>query len=130
MRRSIRFVVGLLTWLATGAACGGSSAPTSPSSPTATTPRITIGADGVVTPRELVVSPGTRVLFVNEHSRPHDMSSDLHPDHLECPPINQAGYLSPGQQRETGNLVAVRTCGFHDHDNPTDGRLQGRIIIR
>ena len=58
------------------------------------------------------------------------MSSDFHPDHQECPAINQAGLLSPGQSRETGNLVTVRTCGFHDHDNPTDLRLPGRIVIK
>jgi hypothetical protein len=58
------------------------------------------------------------------------MTSDEHPDHLECPPINDAGLLQPGQSRETGNLTTVRTCGFHDHDNFTDTRLQGNIIIR
>jgi plastocyanin len=81
-------------------------------------------------PREVSVPPGTRVLFVNSDSRPHNMTSDFHPDHQECPPINQVGLLQPGQSRETGNLTTVRTCGFHDHDNPNVISLQGRIIIR
>ena len=37
----------------------------------------------------------------------------------------ERGYL-----RETGNLVTVRTCGFHDHGNPSSTSLQGRIIVR
>lgn len=76
------------------------------------------------------MSPGTRVLFVNSHSRRHDMTSDPHPDHLDCPELNQVGLLNPGQSRESGNLVAVRTCGFHDHDEPNNTNLRGRIVIR
>ena len=113
---------------ALAASCGGGS-PTAP--PPATNPfRITITPAGVVSPAELVVPPGTRVLFINEHSRPHDMTSDDHPDHLECPAINSVGLLNPGQSRETGNLVVVRTCGFHDHINPDTAQLKGRIVIR
>jgi plastocyanin len=76
------------------------------------------------------VALGTRVRFVNNDSRPHNMASDPHPTHTDCPAINQVGLLQPGQIRETGNLVEVRTCGFHDHDNPTSQTLQGSITIR
>ena len=89
-----------------------------------------IDSNGAVTPSELVVAPGTRVLFINNHNRRHDMSSDPHPEHTDCPEIDQVGVLNPGQQRETGNLNTVRTCGFHDHDLPEDGRLRERIVIR
>jgi hypothetical protein len=58
------------------------------------------------------------------------MTSDPHPDHTDCPEINQVGLLSPGQSRETGNLVTVRTCGFHDHDNPSAQSLTGQIIVQ
>jgi plastocyanin len=110
-------------------ACGG-SAPSSPTPPPVTNPNvITIGSNGVVTPKDLTVAPGARVLFVNSHSRRHDMTSDDHPDHMECPAINQVGLLNPGQQRESGNLITVRTCGFHDHEDPGNGDLQGRIIV-
>jgi len=70
------------------------------------------------------------VTFVNNDTVSHDMSSDPHPDHTDCPAINQAGFLRPGQRRESGNLNEVRTCGFHDHDDPTNRRLQGTITIR
>ncbi len=79
---------------------------------------------------------GSRVLFVNNDSQRHDMACDPHPDHNdpECSAINNVGALNPGQSRETGNLVVVRTCGFHDHDIPPPtqaaGNLwTGRIIV-
>lgn len=112
------------------AACGGSSS-VSPSPPPSSNPyTITINASGIVTPAEIVVPPGTRVLFVNADSRRHNMTSDPHPDHTDCPEINQVGALNPGTSRETGNLNAVRTCGFHDHDEPGNNNLKGRIVVR
>jgi hypothetical protein len=112
------------------AACGGGSAgPAAPASPDNPN-RITITAAGVANPTELIVAPGARVLFVNNHSQRHHMSSDPHPEHTDCPAIDQVGVLATGQTRETGNLVAVRTCGFHDHENPDNSALRGRIVIR
>jgi plastocyanin len=109
--------------------CGGS--PSSPSTNPPPNPNvITITPSGVVSPREITVAAGSRVLFVNQDSRRHDMTSDDHPDHLECPAINQVGLLNPSQSRETGNLNAVRTCGFHDHENPDNNGLKGNIIVR
>jgi plastocyanin len=130
MTRSV--AAGLVTAaaLAAAMACGGgSSSPSSPSPPPSGGPTITITAQGA-SPRQLTVPPGTRVRFVNNDTRSHNMTSDPHPEHTDCPEINQAGFLQPGQSRETGNLVTVRTCGFHDHDNPTNQNLQGEIIIR
>lgn len=110
------------------ASCGGSS-PSSPAPPPQTGPTITISSSGVVSPKELTVSPGARVWFMNNDSRRHDMASDPHPDHMDCPEIN-VGLLNTGQGRETRNLNEIRTCGFHDHDNPDNTDLQGRITIR
>ena len=111
-------------------ACGGGSSTPGPS-PTPSNPnRITIGANGVVSPTELVVAPGSRVLFINNDSRRHDMTSDPHPDHTDCQEINQVGLVAVGQSRESGNLVAVGICGYHDHENPDDNRLKGRIVVR
>ena len=107
----------------------GCGSPSSPSSGGTTT--ITITAAGV-SATQITVSPGTRVLFVNNDSRSHNMTSDPHPEHNDCPEINTVGLLQPNQSRETGNLVTVRTCGFHDHDDPPPGgnRWTGRITIR
>lgn len=113
------------------AACGGGGGGTPPTpNPPATNPfTFTITSAGV-TPKELTVSPGTRVLFVNNDTRRHDMGSDPHPEHSDCPEINSVGVLNAGQSRETANLNAARTCGFHDHDLPDNNNLKGRIIIR
>ena len=123
------------------AGCGGGSTPTNPSpspspSPTPTPSpgggggsTITITSSGV-SPNSVTVSPGTRVTFVNNDSRPHDVASNPHPEHTDCLEINQVGFLSPGQSRQTGNLNTVRTCGFHDHDQPTNTSLQGSIVIQ
>ena len=134
---------------ATAIACGGgsSSTPTSPTPPVTTTPTppttpttptgpnpttatITIGTDGRVTPASVTIAPGGRVTMINNHNQPHDMSSDPHPEHSQCPEINQIGFLTAGQSRTSGNFNTVRTCGFHDHNLPDNTGLQGRIIIQ
>ena len=107
--------------------CGGSASPTNPT-PVATN-TITITAAGT-SPKNVQVALGTRVLFVNSDSRAHTMNSDPHPEHTDCPELNQVGFLTPGQTRETGNLVIARSCGYHDHDNPSTTTLQGTITIK
>jgi plastocyanin len=89
---------------------------------------ITITATGV-SPSSVTVSAGQRVTFVNNDSRPHDMASDPHPEHTQCPAIN-VGFLSAGQSGTTQNLNTVRTCGFHDHNQPDVTSLQGTIRIQ
>jgi plastocyanin len=119
--------VALLMPLLAGCGSGGPSTPT----PTPNNPnQVVIAPGGTVTPVEMVVSPGSRVLFVNNDSRRHDMVSDPHPEHTLCPEINAVGVLQPGQSRETGNLVVTRTCTYHDHENPDTAGLKGRIVIR
>ena len=111
--------------------CGGSDGSSNPpTNPTTNPYTVTISGSGIVGPKELTVPPGSRVLFVNSHSRRHDMTSDPHPDHLDCPELNQVGVLNAGQSRESGNLVTVRTCGFHDHDDANNVNLRGSIIVR
>ena len=130
----------------TAAACGGgggggtTSTPTSPTTTTTTTTTtsstptdsatITIGADGRVTPATVTITRGGRVTMINNHNRAHDMSSDPHPEHTTCPELNQWGFLQAGQQRTSGNLNTARTCGFHDHNEPTNTGLIGSVIIQ
>ncbi len=135
--------------LATTAACGGGGGgtPSGPSGGTSgggtsgggtggggtggatSSATITIGSNGVVSPSTVTITQGGRVTFVNNDSRSHDMSSDPHPSHEDCPPLEQVGFLSPGQSKTSGNLNTVRVCGFHDHNLPTVTGLQGRITI-
>ncbi|HVL67580.1 MAG TPA: hypothetical protein VM364_09980 [Vicinamibacterales bacterium] len=112
-----------------GGGYGGSGTPTTPTPPSPSQPTFTITTSGI-SPRELTVTQGTRVLFVNNDTRRRNMTSDPHPEHTDCPEINTVGLLNVGQSRETGNLNTVRTCGFHDHDDPDNANVKGRIIIR
>jgi plastocyanin len=127
---SYRALALVLTALAV--ACGGS--PTEPSDGGGgggggSTTTITITAAGV-SPREITVPAGTRVTFINNDSRNHEMNSDPHPFHGDCPPIDDVGFLAPGQTKLTGNLNVVRRCGFHDHNAPDVASLQGTIIVQ
>jgi len=133
-----RLLVVLVAFILTAAACGGDSDPSSGPSPTPTPPNPTPTPGGTtftitstgVSPRTLTVPAGTRVTFVNNDTRVHDMASNPHPEHTDCPPVNQVGFLQPGQTGTTGNLTTVRTCGFHDHNRDTDTSLQGTIVIQ
>src|SRR5688500_15423993 len=124
-RRAIAVATAFVVSLSCG---GGASPPTEPTNPTQTN-TITITASGG-SPRDVQIAVGTRVLFVNNDSRSHNMASDPHPEHSDCTEINQVGLLAVGQSRETGNLNAVRTCRFHDHDLPNVANLTGAIVIR
>lgn len=126
---------------ATAVACGGgsSSTPTSPSTggggstgggSTSATATITIGSDGRVTPKSVTITRGGRVTMINNHNRPHDMESDPHPEHTQCPEINQIGFLNPGQSLTSGTFNTARSCGFHDHNEDTNADLKGTIVIQ
>jgi len=73
---------------------------------------------------------GTQVTFVNSDSKNHQMNSDPHPEHTDCPELNQVGNLEPGQSRQSGNLNVARRCGFHDHLNDGNNALKGAITIQ
>ena len=118
--------------LAAGACGGGSSAPSSPTQPSGgVTPTnvVTITTAGV-SPKNIVVSQGAQVTFTNNDTQNHMIFSNPHPEHTDCPEINQVGFISPGQSKQTGNMNTVRVCGYHDHDLPTDVRWQGTITIQ
>jgi plastocyanin len=127
------FVAGMALIVA---ACGGGGGdtPTSPSpgggggTGTGTGNTITITASGV-SPRDVTVNQGDRVTFVNNDNRPHEMDSDPHPEHTDCPEIS-VGFIQAGQSRTTENLTRARTCRFHDHNQPSNTSLTGSITIR
>lgn len=120
--------IGLLGLTMLAGTCDSASAPTPPPPPLpAITIRITPAG---VSPKTVEVPLGARVLFVNNDTRDHTMGTDPHPDHTDCPVINQVGLLKPGEQRETGNFVVTRTCGFHDHELPTLTELWGTIVTK
>lgn len=114
-------------------ACGsGSSSPTTPTTTTTTlpagTPAVTI-ASGSVSPKQIEINVGQRVVFVNNDTVSHEIVSNPHPSHTDCPPINEVGSLAAGQSRATGAFTLARTCGYHDEGQPDNTSLHGTIII-
>ena len=124
-------------------ACGSSSsspssassgpAPTTPATTPSTAVRtntITIG-NSVATPKDIIVTRGTQVTFINNDNQQHNMTSNPHPEHTDCPEINSVGLMNGGQTKQTSNMVTNRAiCGFHDHDLPNVAGLQGSISIQ
>ena len=95
----------------------------------APTNTITI-ANNTVSPANITVARGSQVTFANNDNRTHDMQSDPHPEHTDCPELMQVGFLNPGQSRSSGNLNTAKRCGFHDHGQDTVASLKGSITIQ
>jgi plastocyanin len=128
-------MAALAATLATALACGGSNGNPGGPGPVTGGPgpsgaTITINANGVVTPSSVTINSGESVTFVNNHDRVHEIASDPHPAHTDCPAINAVGVLNPSQSKLTNALTVSRTCGFHDHRDDTNPNLRGTIIIR
>ena len=124
------------------AACGGSS-PTSPGGGGGSAPvvqstgsvgavgaTITIGANGAVSPTQVTVAVGQSVTFTNNSSGTHDMESDPHPAHTDCPSIANVGLLQPGQTKTTFGFANTGSCGYHDHNASENNSLKGRIVVQ
>ena len=109
---------------------GGSTNPTPVGTPGPSGATITISSAGVVSPSSVTINNGESVTFVNNDTRAHEMASDPHPAHTDCPPINALGTLQPGQSRLTNAMTTSRTCGFHDHLNDANANLRGTIVVR
>lgn len=135
MTRRMRQAIAMLAILSAGSACAGGNSPTAPGAvggsgvPGTSGAMITI-ANGRVTPSDVTISVGQTVTFVNNDGRTRNVSSDPHPSHTDCPAINAVANLANGQSRQTNAFTAARTCGFHDHDDPGNTNVQGRIIVR
>ena len=134
-----KFLIVCLVVLGTACSSGktASPGPTAPSPPVtiapapapAGPPTVTITASGMQ-PLEITITTGQRVTFLNSDSRAHDLVGGVDPSHPECPEIAVAGFLTPGQSRETGVFSTARTCEYHDHTELSVAAFQGRIIIR
>jgi hypothetical protein len=117
-------------------ACGGSSSTaTSPTTPTgsctaSSSPTTIVIQNGQLCPSTLTVTRGTQVTIMNSDSVVHEMDSDPHPEHTDCPELNEIDFLNTGQSRLSGNLNIARNCGFHDHMNPDNAAMKGTITIQ
>ena len=136
MIKTTSFAVAALVAAFLAAGCGGSDS-TGPSNGnggssggggSTNTTTITLTSAGA-SPKDITVSAGSRVTFINNDSQPHDMDSNPHPEHTDCPALN-VGFIAAGQQGVSQNLTTVRTCGYHDHNQPSNTNVQGVIRIQ
>ena len=132
MKRVLYF--GLALAIAVAVACDddGNGNPLVPDggSPGPSGATITIGANGAVSPANVTITTGQSVTYINNDSRAHEMASDPHPDHNSCPSINALQVVSPGQTKLTNAFNNTGACGYHDHGDPTNNSLRGRITIQ
>ena len=129
--RQAAAALGLVLLTACGDSSDGGNPPTGPSGggPGPSGATITIGSGGV-TPSSVSITVGQSVTFVNNSGSTHEMDSDPHPAHTDCPVINRVGTIGNGETKLTDAFTTARTCGFHDHTQDTNNSLKGTITIR
>jgi hypothetical protein len=146
--KSFRLTLALLLGLLTGACSGSSDAPApSPPAPgpppvpagppkpleaatiriTASGFRLDAASAALFDINDLHVYQGGRLTFINDDSDPHDVLSSPFGLHNDCPEINAAGFLVPGQSRATDPLTHLSPCGFHDHTHEGNPAYGGRV---
>jgi hypothetical protein len=112
--------------------CGGSSSSPSPPSGGCTpsaNPNTLVIMNNSICPQTLTVTRGSQLTIMNQDSNTHEMNSDPHPEHTDCPEID-IGFLATGQSRSSNNLNIARRCGIHDHNNSTRDALKATITIQ
>ncbi len=80
--------------------------------------------------KSITVARGSQVTFINNDTRVHDMQSNPHPEHTDCPELAAVGFLNPGQSRQSSNLNTARSCGYHDHNDADNNNWKGTIVIQ
>ena len=123
--RTFVFITGLAL---TAAACGGDSSSPSGGNDGTIAATLTITSTGIA-PKTVTIPVGSRVTIVNSDSRSHNMNSDPHPEHTQCPALN-VGTLASGQSRTSQNLTTARACGMHDHDDPDNALWKATITVQ
>jgi hypothetical protein len=135
--RTVRNLIiggGAALVLAAALSCGGddsgnSNAPSGSCTPS-TNPATLVIQNNSICPQTITIARGGQLTIINQDSRSHDMTSDPHPSHTDCPELNQIGFLNTNQSRQSGNLNTVRSCGMHDHSDPDRASLRATITIQ
>ena len=135
MRRMRRITPAMLAvaGAALALSCGGGGGSSTPDPTGPSTPAGTVGAtihitSSGVTPNDVLIEVGQRVRFVNDDSRPHQIQTNPHLFHTDCPPNNIA-ILNPGQSVETTAFTERKGCGFHNHLLPDTASYYGVIRV-
>jgi hypothetical protein len=88
---------------------------------------VRIGPSGL-DPAERHPSLGMCVAFINQDTVAHDIRSDPHPAHSNCPALN-VGLVPPGTSSVTLAMNTWGICGYHDELAPGDERFKGQFVI-
>lgn len=134
--RTIAIACGVMVAaVSCGGGGGGGTPPTNPSpgggggGQGSNIVTITINADGTVTPKDATVEVGGVVRFVNNDTRTHEVMSNPHLVHTDCPQLNSVGSVSAGATKQSGAFSTIKVCGFHDHMNPDSTAFHGIIRV-
>jgi len=112
------------------AACGSSNNPTSPTPPGSPGPSgatMTILSNGTLSPSSVDINVGQSVTVINQDTRNHELASDPHPSHVDCPQFDVL--TTPGQTKISNALTTAKTCGIHDHLDSSNVNLLGQIRV-
>ncbi|MEX2273156.1 MAG: hypothetical protein WD690_16920 [Vicinamibacterales bacterium] len=114
-------------------ACGGGAG--SPSGPSGPVPVVagSIGATISLTaagasPIDVRIELTQKVRFVNNDTRPHEINTNPHNLHTDCPPNNSA-IINPGQAFDTAIFTEIKACGYHNHLLPDNQSFWGLIRV-
>lgn len=123
-------VLGLvLVTTACGSSGGGPSGTPEPSPSPLGPPTWTFTAAGLQPQVLHTFNFQEAVTVVNGDGRPHDIRSDPHPAHTDCPAIN-GGTLMPGERREIAgpSLPRFTLCYVHDEMDPANNSFRGVVV--
>jgi plastocyanin len=141
MRNTLPLLVFSIVLLGTLSACGGGGSTSPGGGGTAIVVRdggtggpngatVTMTSSGV-SPASVTVAVGQTVTFVNNDTRSHEIASNPHPQHGSCPSMEAGlGVIAAGQTKITHNFANAGTCGYHDHQDDTNTRFQGSIVVQ
>jgi hypothetical protein len=126
-RLSLRKSVLLVSMIAATTSCDRSIDLTGPAS-SPSTATIEIRSTGLDN-HYLLIAPSGRVTFRNRDAVPHQIASDTHPDHQQCPQLN-GPLLAAGESFSATMPQENRTsCGYHDEQRPNDPSFRGTIDV-
>jgi hypothetical protein len=126
---ALGLVLGLILLAVACGSSGGPAAPPGPSPSPLGPPTMTITASGVDPQVLHTFDERETVTFVNADVRSHDVRSDPHPAHTDCPALN-LGTLMPGERREIAgpSLPGFTLCYYHDEVDPTNTSFRGVVV--
>ena len=125
----------VLSIAALAAACGGGSTPP-PVTGNPVTPTVVAGSIGATitlsatgaSPVDVRIEATQRVRFINTDSRPHQINTNPHNFHTDCP-ANNTIVINPNQTVDTAVFNDVKACGYHDHLLPDTLSYWGTIRV-